>query len=103
MRVNDLGRRRLGLSVGKKLGGAVVRNRYKRVLREAFRLSQHELPEGYDYILIPRKVLWGGKTEGAAQKRAFYRTCSTRLYRESLVGLCRRLERKLVRKDGMKE
>lgn len=52
---NDLGRRRVGLAVGKRLGGAVVRNRYKRTLREAFRLTQHDLPDGFDYVLIPRK------------------------------------------------
>lgn len=52
---NELGYSRLGLSVGKKLGGAVQRNRYKRVLREAFRLLQHDLPGRYDYVLIPRR------------------------------------------------
>ena len=52
---NTLGYSRLGLSVGKKLGSAVTRNRYKRYLREAFRLCQHELPGSFDYILIPRQ------------------------------------------------
>ena len=45
---------RLGCSVSRKVGNAVVRNRYKRLFREAFRLAQHELPAGVDLILIPR-------------------------------------------------
>jgi ribonuclease P protein component len=51
---NEHGRPRVGLSVSKKVGNAVVRNRYKRLFREAFRLTQHELPPGIDLILIPR-------------------------------------------------
>ncbi|MBN1846329.1 MAG: ribonuclease P protein component, partial [Sedimentisphaerales bacterium] len=56
-RANERDYCRLGLSVGKRLGPAVERNRYKRTLREAFRLLQHDLPAGYDYVLIPRAHL----------------------------------------------
>lgn len=45
---------RLGVSVSKDHGGAVRRNKLKRLLREAFRLEQHDLPQHADCILIPR-------------------------------------------------
>ncbi len=51
---NDLPQSRLGLSVSRKVGKAHVRARWKRLLREAFRLHQHELPTGLDLIVIPR-------------------------------------------------
>lgn len=54
MKDNTLGYSRIGLSVGKKCGSAVVRNRIKRCLREAFRLCRQDLPAGYDYVLVPR-------------------------------------------------
>jgi len=51
---NDLDYPRIGLSVSRKVGNAVVRNRWKRVLREAFRLSRAQLPASIDLVVIPR-------------------------------------------------
>ncbi|MGC1274786.1 MAG: ribonuclease P protein component [Planctomycetaceae bacterium] len=51
---NEVRVTRLGLSVSKKHGSAVARNRIKRLLREAFRLDQFELPSGFDLVLVPR-------------------------------------------------
>lgn len=51
---NQLPFSRLGLSVSRKVGGAVARNRWKRLLREAFRHVRGDLPPGCDLVLIPR-------------------------------------------------
>ena len=45
---------RLGVSVGRKLGGAVERNRVKRLLREAFWARAEALPDGLDFVIVAR-------------------------------------------------
>lgn len=45
---------RLGLSVGRKVGGAVERNRVKRCLREAFWTVAERMPDGYDFVVVAR-------------------------------------------------
>ena len=45
---------RLGLSVGRRVGGAVDRSRVKRVLREAFWEEARRLPSGSDYVVVAR-------------------------------------------------
>jgi ribonuclease P protein component len=46
---------RLGIAATKKLGGAVVRNRAKRLIREVFR--RNDIAPGFDIVVVPRREL----------------------------------------------
>ena len=52
---------RLGLTVSVKLGGAVVRNRIKRIVREAYRSQEDELKQGYDIVIVARNAAVNAK------------------------------------------
>jgi ribonuclease P protein component len=50
---------RLGVITSRKIGGAVVRNRARRLMREAFRLHQHDLAGTVDLVLVARPSIAG--------------------------------------------
>lgn len=56
---NSLDHNRYGFVVSKRLGGAVVRNRTKRVLREAVRALHPRLHLGYDVVIVARSASVG--------------------------------------------
>lgn len=78
---NNLPHARLGMAVSKKVGNAVVRNRWKRMLRNAFRLEKQRLPSGVDLLVLPRR--------GAEPDQ--------RGIRRSLCKLAQKLDRRLER------
>jgi ribonuclease P protein component len=72
MAENECGYPRLGVSIGRTCGNAVVRNRWKRLLREAFRQNQNKIPAGFDYLVMisyPPRLL--SKTEAGVKQPTF--------------------------------
>ncbi len=80
---NGANRTRIGISISRQVGNAVVRNRWKRLTREAFRLSRADLPAGLDLVVRPRR---GAIAELPAIQR-------------SLRQLCQRLARRLLKEQ----
>lgn len=81
-RGEGVGEARLGLSVSRKVGGAVERNRIKRLLREAFRARAAVATTGHDLVVVARP-----DARGLAE-------------REGLAGVAAAFEELLVRAGG---
>lgn len=48
---------RVGISVSKKVGKSVVRSKVKRLISEAYRLSQQDVAKGYDLVIVARSAI----------------------------------------------
>ena len=76
---NTLGHHRLGLTVSRKIGGAVVRNRVKRLFREIFRKSAAEIPPTFDLVINAKR---GCGSAGLLQLREEYERVLSKLGRQ---------------------
>ncbi len=70
-RANQLPQSRLGFSIKKALGGAVVRNRMRRRMREIVRNHRQEIPAGWDIVIHPKNNVQ--RTEFAALEKDLVR------------------------------
>ena len=52
---DDAEESRLGITIPKRTGTAVVRNHWKRLIRESFRTQSNEIPAGFDFVIRPKK------------------------------------------------
>ncbi|MFA5553213.1 MAG: ribonuclease P protein component [Phycisphaerae bacterium] len=82
---NDISYSRLGVSITKSLGSSPLRNRLKRLVREAFRLNQESIPAGYDYIVCYRFNWFSALSQDSPKNAA--KTIKTRQVADSLVKL----------------
>ncbi|MBX3420851.1 MAG: ribonuclease P protein component [Pirellulaceae bacterium] len=81
--LRDSGMTRLGISIPKKVGNAVVRNRWKRLIREAFRLNYAHIPSELVIVVRPRK---GAQPELTTLAESLFRL-TNKLSRRSLPDL----------------
>lgn len=79
-RKNHIGHNRVGITVGKKLGHAVVRNRVRRRLREVYRLNESRFAPGWDIVVVAR---------GRSIQATFSKLCDAYLALAEKAGILR--------------
>jgi ribonuclease P protein component len=90
---NNVGFARLGVSISKNSGNAVYRNRIKRLVRETFRVEQHNIPTNYDFLLILSSKMTKKSEQSVPNK---VEKLSFEQVRSSFLDLSRRAVRKAV-------
>jgi ribonuclease P protein component len=90
---NELGLKRIGVTVGRKYGKAVARNRLKRLAREAFRLNQNQISKSMDYV-----ILYNGNIKNWTKQQIMRLSGSE--VTESFARLCAKTEKTLREKTS---
>jgi ribonuclease P protein component len=67
-RSNNSENSRLGITVTRRYGDSHERNRFKRIVREAFRLGYQIIPQGYDFVIKPRSLAKEAKMQDIMQE-----------------------------------
>jgi len=73
-RKNKLPYNRLGITAGKKVGNAVCRNRAKRIIRQAYRENELNMPIGYDFVIVARSSTGNGRVK-STEVSQFLKKC----------------------------